>query len=294
MLVIPAKCMILILVISGIEGKKDRIVGGSKAKLGQFPFIVAIKLKFPDFCFCGGSLISSQIVLSAAHCFASGRDPFELVIMGGDINKDRRSSRSRQEIDVARITTHERFSMSMLSYDYSILELVQPVIESKNFRPIALARTRPYPGTKCQVAGWGLLSEHSHQGSPLLMYANIYITDFEECSTMPMYIDNETMVCAGVPSGGVDSCTGDSGGPLICDNKLAGIVSFGIGCARKGTYGVYSDVASGLKWILRHSGRRGLRKLKSNANTEINMKGTMEISLKFAAALNMFHHYSLR
>ncbi|XP_037908341.1 transmembrane protease serine 9-like isoform X2 [Hermetia illucens] len=249
MLVIPAKCMILILVISGIEGKKDRIVGGSKAKLGQFPFIVAIKLKFPDFCFCGGSLISSQIVLSAAHCFASGRDPFELV---------------------------------------------QPVIESKNFRPIALARTRPYPGTKCQVAGWGLLSEHSHQGSPLLMYANIYITDFEECSTMPMYIDNETMVCAGVPSGGVDSCTGDSGGPLICDNKLAGIVSFGIGCARKGTYGVYSDVASGLKWILRHSGRRGLRKLKSNANTEINMKGTMEISLKFAAALNMFHHYSLR
>lgn len=42
MLVIPAKCMILILVISGIEGKKDRIVGGSKAKLGQFPFIVGL------------------------------------------------------------------------------------------------------------------------------------------------------------------------------------------------------------------------------------------------------------
>ena len=61
--------------------------------------------------------------------------------------------------------------------------------------------------------------------------------------------DSETMICAGYPEGGKDSCNGDGGGPLICDGELQGITSWGIGCAEKERPGVYTRVCNFIDWI---------------------------------------------
>lgn len=62
------------------------------------------------------------------------------------------------------------------------------------------------------------------------------------------------MICIGNMAGGVDSCAGDSGGPVICDGLLTGIVSFGNECALQNFPGIYTDVEFQKSWIFANHG----------------------------------------
>ena len=104
----------------------------------------------------------------------------------------------------------------------------------------------------CTVTGFGAIREGGPQARTL-MKANVPLIGARKCKESFYRGLTEQMVCAGYEQGGVDSCQGDSGGPLVCQKRgkfyLAGVVSYGVGCAREGYPGVYANVKTLMDWI---------------------------------------------
>ncbi|XP_037906264.1 trypsin alpha-3-like [Hermetia illucens] len=232
-----------------IQAKNStRIINGSNAKLGQFPSIVIIQSHTSSRFLCGGTLATLRYVLSAAHCFRHVSIK-SLVIKTGVVRRMTLVPWS-QIFSVVAIKSHELYSPGYTRFDYALLKLNKEAVKTRVVYPLPLATSRPENATKCQTAGWGVQSEYSEHFSRYLKYVDIYLIDYETCiSTFPFPVQNESQICAGVPGRKYDACQGDSGGPLICDGVVAGIVSTGIGCARKGYYGIYADVAAEKCWI---------------------------------------------
>jgi len=107
------------------------------------------------------------------------------------------------------------------------------------------------------VTGWGTLSEGGFGLPNVLHKVTVPVVSDEDCNESYSgngYSVADSMICAGLPDGGKDSCQGDSGGPFIAgepgSEELIGIVSWGIGCARKGYPGVYTEVSYFVDWIM--------------------------------------------
>ncbi|XP_037907762.1 trypsin-like isoform X1 [Hermetia illucens] len=212
--------------------------------------------------------------------------------MGGDVNRKWSTSLTRRVKRISKITTHELYNKKSYEYDYAIVELKTPVRKNKNFYPIRLVVTRPKPETPCEVAGWGIVKEGSIFASIYLRYAELKIIDYEECKFHMEYISNRTMLCAGIYGLGVDACLGDSGGPLICNGELAGIVSTGKGCGRKGTYGVYADVAAAISWIEKSTKKDLMQRYGINeANDQIIATSTSKPIQVIMTAVQITLHF---
>ncbi|XP_041975443.1 proclotting enzyme-like [Aricia agestis] len=244
----------------GSTEDEQRIVGGHNAELNEWPWIVGLFNNGRQF--CGGSLIDDRHILSAAHCVAhmTSWDVARLTARLGD--HDIRSNFETQHIErkIKRVVRHRNFDMRILYNDVAILTLDQPVTFSKTIRPVCLPTggSRAYTGRDATVIGWGSLRESGPQPS-ILQEVTIPIWSNQECrakygSAAPGGIVDH-MLCAGKAS--MDSCSGDSGGPLMVNEGgrwiQVGVVSWGIGCG-KGQYpGVYTRVTSFLPWIQKNS-----------------------------------------
>ena len=154
---------------------------------------------------------------------------------------------------VSRIVVHPEYNPNTQENDIALLELPQPV----GFEPITLpsvANPVPIDGELATAAGWGATSEGGPQSNQLLE-VDLPIVAHNAC--LPFYqnsLNQPLMLCAGgVPFGGRDSCQGDSGGPLFVTRAdqvvQAGIVSFGVGCARPGIPGIYTRMIAYTDWI---------------------------------------------
>ncbi|KAK5639144.1 hypothetical protein RI129_011636 [Pyrocoelia pectoralis] len=234
---------------------QERIVGGHNADLGEWPWIAGLFNGGRQF--CGGSLIDNIHILSAAHCVAhmSSWDVARLTVRLGDHNIKTDSEVRHVEKKVKRVVRHRGFDARTLYNDVSILTLDSPVVFTHQVRPICLPQTTgdTHAGKTATVIGWGSIRESGPQPS-VLQEVSIPIWSNNDCRTKygpaaPGGIV-EHMLCAGQASR--DSCSGDSGGPLMVnDGKWVqvGIVSWGIGCG-KGQYpGVYTRVQKFLPWI---------------------------------------------
>jgi len=111
-------------------------------------------------------------------------------------------------------------------------------------QPITLTTSEPLAGENAVVTGWGTLASGSNYLPYQLQVVNVSIVSREVCNDAYDDEITENMICAAVFGGGKDACQGDSGGPLVVEGKLAGIVSWGIGCAESQYPGVYSNVAN--------------------------------------------------
>ncbi|XP_063697625.1 clotting factor G beta subunit [Culicoides brevitarsis] len=245
-----------------IETEDDafKVVGGRPSVLGAWPWIAVLFNGGKQF--CGGSLIDNIHILTAAHCIAhmSSWDVARLTVRLGEHNIHTTTETQHVERRVKRLVRHRGFDMRTLYNDIAILTLDQPVQFTSKIRPICLpsaSSSRKYNGLTGTVAGWGSLLENGRQPSTL-QEVDLHIWSNQECkqkygATAPGGII-DSMICAG--TGGKDSCSGDSGGPLMLNDGRwvqVGIVSWGIGCG-KGQYpGVYSRVSSFLPWITKNT-----------------------------------------
>lgn len=111
-------------------------------------------------------------------------------------------------------------------------------------------------GADAVITGWGTLTEGSNSLPTILQVVTVPIVSKSYCNSAYSIWGGlpAGQICAAVPEGGKDACQGDSGGPLAIGGRLAGIVSWGNGCARRGYPGAYTEVASYRTWITENSG----------------------------------------
>ncbi len=239
-------------------GLQGQIVGGEKAAQGAWPWMVAIQaFTEPGYhTFCGASLVAPSWALTAAHCVVNAA-PDQIV---ATVGPHRLESGQGQKRSVDRIVLHPRYGFDFahdFAHDLALLHLSEPadaeLVTLLGADDLALAG----PGTLGTVIGWGALSEDGSNGlvSYDLQQVELPIVSEEECTSSMGRMITENMLCAGFREGGKDACHGDSGGPLVVPDgeggwQLAGLVSFGIGCARPAFYGVYTRVSQYHDWIL--------------------------------------------
>ncbi|KAM4703778.1 suppressor of tumorigenicity 14 protein [Rhinophrynus dorsalis] len=245
--------------------RKTRIVGGVNADVGEWPWQVSLHTKH-DGHTCGASLVSSTILISAAHCFQDTTtirysDPSVwTAYLGLHDQAQRTSSKDVVQRKIKRIVAHKGFSDYTYDNDIAMLELDSPVTFTDFIQPICIPEsTFDFPvGKSLLVTGWGALSEGG-TGAVILQKAEIRIINQTECNKLLDGQLTPRMLCAGFVSGGIDACQGDSGGPLssVESNSkvyLAGIVSWGEGCARRNKPGIYTRVTMMRDWIKQNTG----------------------------------------
>ncbi|KAM7023893.1 transmembrane protease serine 9 [Acridotheres tristis] len=232
----------------------SRIVGGSEASRGEFPWQVSLRENNEHF--CGAAILTEKWLVSAAHCFTEFQDPAMWAAYTGTTSL-RGSDSSAVKMDISQIIPHPSYNADTADYDVAVLELKRPVTFTKYIQPVCLPDAGHHFPTskKCLISGWGYLKEDFLVKPEFLQKATVELLDQNLCSSLYSHVLTDRMMCAGYLEGKVDSCQGDSGGPLVCQEPsgrffLAGIVSWGIGCAEARRPGVYTRVTKLRDWIL--------------------------------------------
>ncbi|XP_013921185.1 PREDICTED: suppressor of tumorigenicity 14 protein-like [Thamnophis sirtalis] len=244
--------------------KQSRIVGGMDSSSGEWPWQVSLHTQ-NDGHVCGASLISNKWLVTASHCFNEKNyvrytDPSLWTAYMGLLDLDNRTNRLVQKRTIKKIIRHPLFNDFTFDYDIALMELSSPVTFSKEIIPICLPdATHDFPAGKAfWVTGWGKTQEHG-AGARILQKAEIRAINQTMCESLLVNQLTPRMMCVGVLTGGIDACQGDSGGPLTSievNNRmfLAGVVSWGDGCARRDRPGVYTRVTKLRTWIKQKTG----------------------------------------
>ncbi|XP_060134760.1 plasma kallikrein [Zootoca vivipara] len=234
----------------------NRIVGGTNSSSGEWPWQVSLHAKLSlQSHLCGGSIISDQWIVTAAHCAEDllVTDVWRVyagILKQSEINKDTPFFR------VQEIIVHPKYELSETGYDIALMKLDRPMNFSALQQPICLPSEDRMNTefTNCWVTGWGYTKERGEIQDALQKVSIPLISNLECQSRYQEHRITDEMMCAGYREGGRDACKGDSGGPLSCKHQgswyLVGVTSWGEGCARAGQPGVYTNVAKFVEWIL--------------------------------------------
>lgn len=236
--------------------KSSRIVGGYEAQPGAWPWMVALIYDGSptvfDGQFCGGSLVSSNWVLTAAHC-VEGESATDFYVISGVHNL---STDAGTKLGVKRIIQHPDFNSYTNNYDFALLELTGYAPQT----PMAIYSGFPFEGISntltgevATIIGWGSTSPYGDIYPEKLQQVELPIISNTTCNYSYPGEISDNMLCAGYSYGGKDSCQGDSGGPLMVAVEgqwvHAGVVSWGYGCAQPGYYGVNARTSQANNFI---------------------------------------------
>ncbi|KAJ1087163.1 hypothetical protein NDU88_000355 [Pleurodeles waltl] len=248
-----------------------RIAGGAYAKKGISPWIAMLSQDGRPF--CGGSLIGSHWILTAAHCLHHPLDIDNPVVHDSDIrtassftiilgkHRTVRRDDTEQAFQAKTVLLHPAYNSSTFEFDLGLLELRERPRLNDYVMPVCLPTAPLHTGDHVVVSGWG--KQFLSKIPDALLEIEVPVIDLKVCmqtyAALNMKVTDE-MLCAGEKKGGKDACSGDSGGPMVTLSAsqrrwfLAGIVSWGVGCGEQDRYGVYADVLKNLAWIKEKSG----------------------------------------
>lgn len=220
--------------------EESRIYGGSEADVRQYPYIASLRFDPHGKTFCGGTLVAPQFILTAGHCIKTDKGQI-YASLGSKFGS---GSGSSELIKVTKGFRHPLYNNAKHLYDVGLLKLKTP--STQKVAPLgARDGSDSKVGTMATVLGWGLTEDRV--GSFTLQKVNVAIISNAECNKE--YGRNRItggMMCAGNGEG-KDSCNGDSGGPLLANDAVVGLVSWGGKCGVKA--GVYTRVAHVLDYI---------------------------------------------
>ncbi|XP_069751965.1 prothrombin [Narcine bancroftii] len=259
--------------MSLIESIKSRIVNGQDAEKGSSPWQVMLYQRNPQQLICGGSLLSNQWIITAAHCVLY--PPWDKNFSASDIvarlGKHSRFKYEKEEekiIKLDKIIVHPKYDWKRnLNRDIALLHLMSPVPFTDYISPVCIPSREVTARLlqsqhKGRVSGWGNLAESSVntfvQKPDVLQQIQLPIVKQQVCKASTTIKVTDNMFCAGFSPEEKehgDACEGDSGGPFVMKNPsdnrwyLIGIVSWGEGCDRDGKYGFYTHVFRLKNWL---------------------------------------------
>ncbi|XP_060603449.1 chymotrypsinogen A-like [Ruditapes philippinarum] len=230
-----------------------RIVGGDAALEGAWPWQVALVDRFGDI-FCGGTLVTTEFVVTAAHCFVSYAEGDFEIVLGEHHLVYQTGNEIRRKAKV--IIKHSGYTTANNADDVAFIQLDTPVDISGHYIRTACLPEQAQLWTitdECYVSGWGYTrsidSDDRH-----LHHLKVNIVSNSDCAAgwgvHANITDNQ--ICAGTGTSG--TCQGDSGGPLVCTRGgiyyFVGITSFGhYTCRQDGFPDVYTKVLSYKDWM---------------------------------------------
>lgn len=251
-------------IVSSLPEFDNRILNGKRAQDNQFPYQVSLQRKGRHT--CGGSIISEVKVLTAAHCVVDkdGRLlPKEIFLILAGTNYLNNGDPVNR-FYVKQISKHPKYNPATVQNDYAIVFIKSKFnFKSKNILTVPLAIKEPVPGTVCYLSGWGNVDKGQNTKIPNeLQFATITIDESRVCETMfyGVFMVGQ-MLCAGERND-ANAGVGDSGGPIVCNSYLAGVVSFGGRIYNSHLPDVYSSVSYVFDWINSTDPTNGSKKHK--------------------------------
>ncbi|XP_049736501.1 mannan-binding lectin serine protease 1 isoform X3 [Elephas maximus indicus] len=251
-----------------------RIFNGRQVQKGTTPWIAMLAHPGGQ-PFCGGSLIGTNWIVTAAHCLHQLLDPENQILHDSDLIRPSdfkiilgkhwrlQSDENEQHLMVKRIILHPLYSPTTFENDVGLVELLKSPMLNDFVMPICLPEGPPEEGAMVIVSGWG--KQFLQRFPDTLMEIEIPIVDHRTCQDAYAQLRKNVtadMICAGEKEGGKDACAGDSGGPMVTLDKergqwyLVGTVSWGDDCGKKDRYGVYSYIHHNKNWIQMVTGVR--------------------------------------
>lgn len=239
------------------------IIGGEVAEFGEFPYVVALGYDKGDGIefSCGGSVISKNFVLTAAHCIETRDGFYPSVVRAGVISWDSTEWNEDTDVAVAERIPHPNFSRREKYHDLGLLRLEKSLVFTTFLNAVCLETDVNDPTQTLTIVGWGQTNNNRVSRSSTLLKTNVTAVGRSVCaqtynertySKLPRGLIPE-MFCAGDPTGAHDACQGDSGGPILVPGasghyRVVGITSFGKGCGSP-LPSIYTRVPMYLDWI---------------------------------------------
>ncbi|XP_073960725.1 chymotrypsin-1-like [Choristoneura fumiferana] len=220
----------------------ERIVGGTKAANGSYPYQASLRV-WGVWHFCGASILTPRVILTAAHCVDRMRPEYLKVVVG--TNQLRAGGTA---YSIRKIVRHADYDDDIITNDIAIVFTEKEMEFSSTVDAIELNDEPVEKGEELVLTGWGTTSYPGRLPNDLMQIQLRAIT-YEECKEAHKNINAvfETQICA-LTKAGEGACHGDSGGPLVREGRQIGVVSWGIPCAR-GKPDVYTKVEAFMGWI---------------------------------------------